>query len=253
MNREFAAEVVPSTGCFDGIDVADQIGDGDVRCRQFLHVAFVRGEIGNGGGISAFRNQLPAAAANRRVRIVVDLAARDVWHLGIKQGGHGAEHATFRLSAQSEQYEMVARKNGVDHLRYHRVVIAHDAGENGTVLAQSCHQIVAQFVLNVPGTQDRFREGTSTQFAECARKTHDEEPPEKTAALSELYPASPRSLRRCWASDRRQRGSERALARLRTPQKLPRSSGRVHPPWPLPPAFCRKYTVRRRLGRMASK
>ena len=80
------------------------------------------------------RNQFAAAPADRRVRIVVNLAAGDVGHLRIEQRGQGAQDAALGLAAQSQQNEIVARKNRIDDLRHDRVVISDDAGENGAAL-----------------------------------------------------------------------------------------------------------------------
>src|SRR5271165_5946447 len=41
VDGQFAAELVPTLGGLDGIDVSNQIGDGDVGRRQLLHIALL--------------------------------------------------------------------------------------------------------------------------------------------------------------------------------------------------------------------
>ena len=67
--------------------------------------------------------------AQRSVRIVAQLGAGDVGRVGVEQRGERAQDARLRLAAQAEQDEVVARENGVDHLRDDGVVIADDAGK----------------------------------------------------------------------------------------------------------------------------
>src|SRR5258708_2145938 len=54
---------------------------------ELFYVAVLGRQPGNRCGVSFFRDQLAAAAANRGIRIIVDLAAPDIRHLGIKECG----------------------------------------------------------------------------------------------------------------------------------------------------------------------
>ena len=103
----------------------------------------------------------------------MDLAARNVGHLRVEQRSQSAQDAALRLPAQSQQNEVVARKNRVDDLRHHGIVIADDARENRPTFAQPGHQVIPQLVFHMPGTQTRFREGTMAQLAKGLRNTHD--------------------------------------------------------------------------------
>jgi len=59
---------------------------------------------------TAFGEQVAAPAADRGVRIVVNLASGDVRHLRVEQGRQGAQDAAFSLSAEAEQNEIVPRQ-----------------------------------------------------------------------------------------------------------------------------------------------
>ena len=183
-----AAEFVAATRRLDGIDVADQVGDGDVGRGQLFHVALFRREVRDGRVVAELRNLFPAAAADGRVGIVVNLATRDVRHLRIEQRRQGAQDAALGLAAQSQQNEIVARKNGVDDLRHDRVVVADDAGENRAALTEFHDQVVAHLVFHAPGTQPLFAKWTLAQFAERPRQTHDGKPPVETASARIIRP-----------------------------------------------------------------
>ena len=139
-----------------------------------------------GVSVAELRDLFPAAPANRGVGVVVNLATGDVRRLSVEQRGQGAQDAAFGLAAQSQQNEIMARKNGVDDLGHDRVVISDNAGENGAALPEFRDQVVAHFVLHAPGTQPLFAKRTLTQFAQRPRQTHDEKPPGKQLLLG-LY------------------------------------------------------------------
>src|SRR6266699_2060318 len=98
-----------TTSGFDGIDVADQVSDGDVRRCKFLDVAFFRREICDCGGFATLRDQIAAAAANGGIWVVMNLTAGDVGHVRIKQRSEAAENAAFGLSSKTQQYEIMTR------------------------------------------------------------------------------------------------------------------------------------------------
>src|SRR5438445_7765698 len=82
----------------------------------------------------------------------------------------------------------MTRKNGIDDLGNHCIVVPDNAGENGAAVAQFCDQVVAHFVFYPPGTQTLFTKGTLAQFAERARQTHDGKPPGKTVSEGDYTP-----------------------------------------------------------------
>ena len=49
----------------DGVEIADEVGDGDVGRGQLFNVALVAREIGDGRGVAALGNQVAAALAER--------------------------------------------------------------------------------------------------------------------------------------------------------------------------------------------
>ena len=83
VHGEFAAAVAcPPRAALIGIDVADQIGDGDVGRGQFFDVALFRSEVGDLRLVAVGRRCVSRQRGTmRRVGIVVDFASGDVGRL----------------------------------------------------------------------------------------------------------------------------------------------------------------------------
>ena len=138
-----------ATRRFDGIDIADQVGNGHIWSGQFFDVALLWSEICNSGAFAAFSNKLLASTADGRVRIVVDFASCDVWSMRIEQKRQGAKDATLCLSPQAEQNEVMPRQYCIHNLWDHRIVVANDPGKNRGIFtcSEAGNQVFTQFVL----------------------------------------------------------------------------------------------------------
>ena len=100
VHGQLVGDVLPAAGGLDRIDIADHVGDRDVRRGQLFHVAVVAVEPGD-RRVARFRgHQVAAAAADRRVRIVVNLAAGDVRRPFVEQAGELADETRLGLPAQ---------------------------------------------------------------------------------------------------------------------------------------------------------
>ena len=166
VDGEFVGDVLAAAGRLDGVDIADHVGDGDVRRGQLLHVAVVAVEPGD-GRVARFRlHQIAAAAADRRVRVVVNLAAGEVRRPFVEQRGELANEAGLGLSAQSEKNEIVARQDGVDHLRHHGIFISDDAGKELAPALNPADQVLAEFVFDAAADQFGLGKGTGAKRTE---------------------------------------------------------------------------------------
>src|SRR5580704_13057428 len=184
MNRELARKFMPTAGRFDGVNVADEVRDCHVGRSELLHVAIVGREIRNRSRVSQARDFFAATTADRRVRIVANLAAGEIRHMRIKQCRKRAQNTAFRLSSQAEQNEVVPRENRVHNLWHNRIVIADNAGKNTRVITvtQAGDQVFTKLVFHTAGAQTIFGKDTAAQFAERMRKTH--ETPRKNLVLN---------------------------------------------------------------------
>ncbi len=155
----------------DGVEVADEVGDGDVGRGELLHVAIVRGQPGDGRGVAALGDQVAAALADGVVGIVANLAPGDVGQALVEQGGESAQDAAFCLSAQAKQDEVLPREDRIHNLRNDGVFIADDSRKDGFAGLQARDQVAPHLVLDGAGAEQRFREdGAGTQFPESKGK-----------------------------------------------------------------------------------
>src|SRR3954466_15549619 len=98
---------MPTARRLDRIDVANQVSDGYIRRCKFFYVTVFCLQKSNRRAVAIFFNQFAAAAANRIVRIVVDLASGNVRKLAVQQSGQLAQNAALGLSAQTEKNKIV--------------------------------------------------------------------------------------------------------------------------------------------------
>src|SRR4051794_22490728 len=121
----------------------------------------------------------------------------------IQQRGQRTQDARLRLSTQSKQDKVVARKYGVDDLRNDGVLISDDAGEDGLLRAKATDKIFAKLVLDA-ASQAFGGVVTAPESAEGRRKHigHDASidvcrgPKVRPRAISGIgRPATPASLR----------------------------------------------------------
>ena len=159
VHGELAAEILVATGGLDGVDVADEVGYGDVGGGEFFNEAVIGCHPGDGGLVAHFGDEVAAELGDGRVGIVADLGAGDVGAVRIEQRGEGAEDAGFGLTAETEQDEVVLAEDGVDDLGDDGVFVSDDAGEEGCLGlrggAQFRDEILAELVFDAASKAGR--------------------------------------------------------------------------------------------------
>ena len=103
MNGQLVGKIAPAARRADGIDVADDVGDGHVGRGELFHVALVAGHPGDGRVVAFSGDFFAAGAANGAQWIVVDFAARHDGNFGIEQLRQAAQDAALGLSAQTRE------------------------------------------------------------------------------------------------------------------------------------------------------
>src|SRR5437870_2560622 len=103
-------------------------------------------------------NLIAAAAANRSIGIIMNLASGKIGHLRVEQGSEGAKHSALGLTAESEQDEVMTREQGIDDLGNDGIVVADDARKDLTSIAQLHREVFADLVFHVASTQTLLRE-----------------------------------------------------------------------------------------------
>ena len=92
----------------------------------------------------------------------MNLASLDVRHGFIQQSGEHTDQASLGLAPQSQEDEIVSRKDCIYHLRHDRIFVTEDAGKKGLPALNSTYQIIPEFVFNGSVTKFGFRIRTLT-------------------------------------------------------------------------------------------
>src|SRR5260370_38469599 len=143
---QLVAEVA-ALGYLDRVALADEVGDSDVGGGQLLAVAPVAREPGHLDGVAALGHALPARGADRRQRVVVDLAAREHGHRLVEQAGEQPRDPRLGLAAPTEQHDVLAAQHVVLDLGAHRLVVSDDAGPKDLPPPQPADSVVAHLLL----------------------------------------------------------------------------------------------------------
>ena len=154
-------------GSLDRVDVADEVGDGDVGGGELLPIARLARHPLYRRCVPEAGNELPALAAHRGKRIVVGVRACDDGDLLVEEAHEAAENPRFRLAAEAQEDEIVPGEQGVHQAGDDGGVVADDAGKQLLTGAEHADQIVAHLVLDgLRPVAGRF------QLAQCFRRIH---------------------------------------------------------------------------------
>src|SRR6185437_3597363 len=93
VHSELAAELVAGARGLDGIDIADEVGDGDVRRGELFDVALDGRHPGDGRVVAERGDEVAGELAQRSVGVVAQLGAGDVGRAGVEQRGESAQDA----------------------------------------------------------------------------------------------------------------------------------------------------------------
>jgi hypothetical protein len=161
VDGQLVGEIAP-LGHLDGIDLADEVGDGDVGRRQLLAVAAVARDPHHAGGLALLGHQLTAGLADRGERVVVDLAAGHRRQLLVEQPDQHPGDPRLGLTALAAEDEILAAEDRVLDLRDDRIVVADDARQKRLAAPQARDEVVPHLLL------DRFAlPATVAEVADC--------------------------------------------------------------------------------------
>src|SRR6267378_3041065 len=147
MDRELVRQIT-SLRDFDRVDLADEIGDRDVRRRELLAVALVAQQPHELDRIAVVGDAVFARGADRLERIVVDLTARDGRRDLVEQLDEHSRDAGLRLAALAEKDDVLAGQDRVLDLRDHRRFVADDALKELALLGERGDEVRAELLLH---------------------------------------------------------------------------------------------------------
>ena len=168
MDGQFVGKIAAAASGADGIDVADDIGHGDVRSGELFDVALIARHPGDRRVIAFGGDFLAASAANGAQRVVVDFAAGDDGDLRVEKLRQSAEDAALRLAAKPKKNEIVAGEQRVDNLRDDGVFVAMHAGKERLVFFDHAQKVLAHFVLHGARKRAGVEVRDAFEFAERA-------------------------------------------------------------------------------------
>ena len=121
---------VAALGDLDRVDLADQVGDGDVRGRELLAVAPVAREPVDGGLFAALGSTIARAAALTGCgRVVIELPAGDDRQPRVEESDEQSRQPRLGLAALAEEDQVVPGQDRVLDRGNDRILVADDARE----------------------------------------------------------------------------------------------------------------------------
>ena len=148
VHGQLVGKIPPAARGLDGIDVADDVGDGHVGRGQFFDEAVFAREPGDGRVVALLGHNVAASPADGVQRMIVNLASGDIGNFRFEEIHQAAQDAALGLSAQAQQDEVVPRQDGVGDLRQHRLFVAADAGKERLARFQLAQQVAAHLILH---------------------------------------------------------------------------------------------------------
>ena len=148
MHGEFVGKIAPSTRGFDGVHVADNVGDGHVGRGQFFDEAVFATKPGNRGVIALLGDKVAAGAADGMQRMVMNFASRDVRNLLLEEIDQSPKNTALRLPAEAEKDEIVPGQDRIRDLRQHRLLVSLNAGKQRFMRLEFSQQVATHLVLD---------------------------------------------------------------------------------------------------------
>ena len=148
VDRQLVGEVA-ALGDLDRVDLADEVGDGDVGRGELLAVAAVAADpvdlgvvavgvdAGRGSGVQIGSNGLSLIS---QPAMIGDLVVEEV--------DEGADEAGLGLAALAEEDDVLAGEDGVLELRDDGLFVADDAGEVVCLLLDALDEVLAHLLLH---------------------------------------------------------------------------------------------------------
>ena len=137
---------VPALGDFDGVDLADEVGDGGVGSGQLLAVALRAVDPVDRRGLAQFLDPVQGVARDRVVGVVVDFGAGDDGHPLVQQADQGPDDPGLGLTALAQEDEVVAGQDGVLQLGDDGLLEAEDAGHERLALGDELGRVAAHLL-----------------------------------------------------------------------------------------------------------
>jgi hypothetical protein len=135
-------------GDLDGVDVADEVGDGGVGGGELLGVALVAVPPRHRQVVAQLGGPAAGLGGDGVVGVLAQLGALDHGRPLVEQVDDRAQQARLALAAFAQQHDVVPGDQGALELREHGGLEPDDAGPRVAPLAERGEQVVADLVLD---------------------------------------------------------------------------------------------------------
>ena len=135
-------------GHLDRVDVTDEVGDAGVRRRELLGVALAAVPPRHRQVVTGIGSAADRLRGDGRVRVLVELGARDHRCPLVEQPGQCAQQSGLALPALAEQNQVVPGDQRALQLRQDGVLEAEDAGPDVAAVGQRGEEVLPDFDLD---------------------------------------------------------------------------------------------------------
>ena len=146
---------VAALGDLDRVDLADEVGDGDVGRGELLGVAPVARQPVDRRRLAVALDDGAGRRADGRQRVVVELATADDRQPRVEQADQQPRHPGLGLAALAEEDEVVTGQDRVLDRRDDRLLVADDAREDLRPDGQPLEEVGAKLLLDGPRAPTR--------------------------------------------------------------------------------------------------
>ena len=167
MNRELIRKIAALRHAHR-VNLADQIGDGDIGGGQLLAVAPVARQPDNRHIVAQFLDFVAAGFACRLKGIIVDLAAFYDGDDLVEQVDQAAGHARLGLAALAQKDDVLPGQDGIFNLGDDGIFVAYNTGEDFLPAPNVLNEIFAQLLFH-----REYFISTFSQLANSARLGSD--------------------------------------------------------------------------------
>src|SRR5437868_5755969 len=147
MDGHLTSERMATFRRLDRIDVADDVGNSDVRRRELFDVTLVARTPHERRGIFSFLNQVATLTADGCKRVVVDFATGNSRYSFIEKFRETTQDSRLRLATKTEQDHVVTREYGIHNLRSHGVVVAFYTMKHRRLIPQLSDKVLSHLVF----------------------------------------------------------------------------------------------------------
>ncbi len=148
VNRPLVRVVEPLRRGLNRVDVADEVGNRDVRGREFFPVSGIAVEPLDLDVVPVLLDEIHAALAHWLEGVVIDFASLDDGNELVEKIHETPNDSRLRLAAEAKENHVVPCEQCVYDGGRYGFLVADDCGEEFLVIVQLSDEVVTNLILN---------------------------------------------------------------------------------------------------------